>query len=1422
MRRLVIGAIVAALTSLLVISTNAQQQRPLKPIDDDGMSPMGHKAAVQARARAKAFLNSLSLAAAGEEPPDEDECDDNGCDTGGGEDEENGPAGTQSELAIAIDATGLHLVVGFNDFRGFSLDPTVTPASISGFAYSDDGGLTWIDGGQLPSTANGQLSNGTKLPQVFGDPDVKYVPGGAGCQFIYSSIMVKGRVTAPNFVGTAQTMSLHRSVDCGHTWSGPFEVTAATNPHGLLSGVNARDAADKEFLDVDPDTGRVILSWSNFTSTTFIPGSVEIRTTFSDDVMTGTPPTWSAGVVLNPGSPTFDTGSMPRFARGGSNNVYAAWATISLSTGLSNTRVATSTNNGATWNAPVSLNASDFFPIDYILGNDRVHSFPGLAVGPEGNVYVVYSNNNGHDGADVVFHRSTDGGATFSAAMPLNSRPGADRAQWFPYAATDQNGRLYVTYYDQGVAPSGDLTDVRFGYSDDGGLTWSKPSTLMSTGCNGIASDPLDCRSFHAGYGNDTGQPNLGDYNGATTFNGALYAVWAATPRLVSFADGQPTSSFTVPDFYVNKVDAARAALVLGSATFTESGGNGSIDPGDQVALTLPLSNFVTNAIAGPVTYTGVTGTLSTSTAGVSILGGTRTYPNIAPGATEANAATYLVQVDQTFVPGTRIELTLAVSTGQGSTTLLWTQLTGTPIATTIFQQDFDGVPPGSLPAGWATIHAGGNNIVPWTTSSTFCGATSNALFHANANDGLGNNPVRFERVASPNILVPANAEYVTLDFDVCYDTEDDPNFNVLAYDGALLRITDFTTGRSARANLVEAFAEELTTGALFHYPKHNPRSSNAAYFQDMSMWAGDSGGFRHVHMRLPGMAGATIQLRPDYTQDSFGTCADVRPGHTCGVIIDNIVMKSVVSSSTVTTSTALASSQNPSDFGEPVTLAATVLGGTPVTTGAVTFKEGATVLSGPTAVDASGRASFVTSSLATGTHTITAEYSDGAGFAPSSGSLAQVVDPLPTFTINDVSVAEGNVGVTNAVFTVTLSAATHAAVAHVDFATADGSATVTGNDYAAAGGTLAFGPGETSHTIAVSVIGDNVFEPDEDFVVGLSNATHSTVADAQGVGRILNDDSVPTITIGDASVAEGNAGTTAAVFTVSLSNPSSRAITVNFATADGSATAGSDYTAGAGSLTFAPLDTCKTITVPVIGDVVFEPDEAFTVSLSDAVNAVVADAQGTGTIRNDDGVPSISINDVSVRERNHGTTPAVFSVTLSNPSSSAVRVRFATADGTASAGSDYVAAAVTLRFAPLETSKTIAVLVKGDFIIEPNETYAVELSDASGATIGDGHGVGTIRNDDTVHTTLQALIEQVEGCTAAKKDCRRLQEELCDAEHEIAAHRPARAIHELKEFILAVQLLSRSNGGHPPRIRPDIADIWIAEARSIISALTS
>ena len=162
-------------------------------------------------------------------------------------------------------------------------------------------------------------------------------------------------------------------------------------------------------------------------------------------------------------------------------------------------------------------------------------------------------------------------------------------------------------------------------------------------------------------------------------------------------------------------------------------------------------------------------------------------------------------------------------------------------------------------------------------------------------------------------------------------------------------------------------------------------------------------------------------------------------------------------------------------------------------------------------------------------------------------------------------------------------------------------------------------------------------------------------------------------LSINDVTQDEGNSGTQNATFTVTLSPAASQTVTVSYATANGTATAGSDYTAASGTLTFAAGETSKTIAVAVTGDTTIEADETFTVTLSGASGAPISRAQGTGTIRNDD-FPALSINDVTVNEGNSGTTNAVFTVSLSATSPQTITVNYATANGTATAGSDYAA----------------------------------------------------------------------------------------------------------------------------------------------------
>lgn len=227
----------------------------------------------------------------------------------------------------------------------------------------------------------------------------------------------------------------------------------------------------------------------------------------------------------------------------------------------------------------------------------------------------------------------------------------------------------------------------------------------------------------------------------------------------------------------------------------------------------------------------------------------------------------------------------------------------------------------------------------------------------------------------------------------------------------------------------------------------------------------------------------------------------------------------------------------------------------------------------------------------------------------------------------------------------------------------------------------------------------------------------------------------MPSLSIADVSLKEGNSGTRLMTFTVTLSAAAAGPVTVAYSTADGTATSGSDYVAASGSLTFAAGETSKTIQVKVKGDKVAEGNETFNVRLANAAGATIADGSATGTLTNDDAaakLPALSVGDVAMREGDSGTAELMFVVTLDKAATGPVTVNYATANGTATAGSDYAALAGTLTFAAGETSKMVHVVVNGDTAVEAAETFSLTLSGASGATIADATAVGQINDDDT------------------------------------------------------------------------------------------
>ena len=194
-------------------------------------------------------------------------------------------------------------------------------------------------------------------------------------------------------------------------------------------------------------------------------------------------------------------------------------------------------------------------------------------------------------------------------------------------------------------------------------------------------------------------------------------------------------------------------------------------------------------------------------------------------------------------------------------------------------------------------------------------------------------------------------------------------------------------------------------------------------------------------------------------------------------------------------------------------------------------------------------------------------------------------------------------------------------------------------------------------------VNGDLFDEGTETYFLNLSNPGNATILDNQGGGTIIDDDGEPQLSVNDVTVLETNTGSVNATFTVSLTPASGQTVSVGYSTQDGSATSPADFTGTGGSLVFTPGQTTRTFNVQVNGDLLDEIDESFTVHLSSPVNATIADDSGLGTITDNDVMPTLAIDNVTVPvEGNSGTVNATFSVSLNTPSGRAVSVDFATA----------------------------------------------------------------------------------------------------------------------------------------------------------------
>ena len=357
-------------------------------------------------------------------------------------------------------------------------------------------------------------------------------------------------------------------------------------------------------------------------------------------------------------------------------------------------------------------------------------------------------------------------------------------------------------------------------------------------------------------------------------------------------------------------------------------------------------------------------------------------------------------------------------------------------------------------------------------------------------------------------------------------------------------------------------------------------------------------------------------------------------------------------------------------------------------------------------------------------TFTLTLSSPENATLATATATGSIRDDDVPPVVSAEDTIAAETSG--EMVFSVGLNASSERAVT-VDYETVDASATA-GSDYLSTSGTLTFAPGETARSVAVTLLQDALEEGDEVLTLTLDDARNARLG-ASGDGTI-RDGGATALRIADATAAEAS-GTLE--FLVTASGAAGREMRVDYATRDGTATAGEDYTETQGTLVFAVGEATKTIRVPVAMD--SQDDEGFetlTVVLSGAVNATLADAEATGTI-SDTALPRLSVSDAAAVEEGED---AVFAVTLTAAASQDVSFGYKTADGSATAGADYTQASGRLTIPAGGTEASIAVATAEDGLDEDDEeTFEVRLEQPLYATIADGAATGTITDADPTPT---------------------------------------------------------------------------------------
>ncbi len=522
---------------------------------------------------------------------------------------------TQSESALVLGA-GSNLIAGFNDSGSF-----LGSNQFTGWAYSADGGGTWTDPGQLPGTNDA------------GDP-------------VLARDNTTGRTYFANLFFSGSGINIFRSDDDGVTWMP--SVNGAPGSAGFM---------DKEWMTVDNfpgvGNGNAYLVVRDFGGGN---GIFFFSSTDQGD-------TWgpSGGTLIADGS--FANVQGAYVAVGANHDVYAFWFDSNFVP--AEIRMRTSVDQGATWGTPVTVTTLTSTATNgnlSLVAGFRSNSFASVAVNPvSGDIYLVYNDPSAASGGDrgnIFLRLSQDGGATWSAAMLVND-DGTARAQYFPTIACRPDGTgLAVCWYDN-RNHAGDVNIERWG------ATASISGATITFGSNFRISP-----QFVPVFGVDpvVNFVYMGDYDQLAADDTAYYTTWGDNRDDSIGAPGRKNANVRFATFVQ---DGPGAILDRDAVMLSGGNGNGQIEYNECNDLEVTVKNN------GSAAATSVSGTLTTSTPEVTILDGTQTYPDLAPGDTGSGAAPFVISTSPAFVCGTPIDFTLTMTYSSGSDASDFSMATG-------------------------------------------------------------------------------------------------------------------------------------------------------------------------------------------------------------------------------------------------------------------------------------------------------------------------------------------------------------------------------------------------------------------------------------------------------------------------------------------------------------------------------------------------------------------------------------------------------------------------------------------------------------------------------------------------------------------------------------------------------------------------